>query len=853
VVEGFVRLSQSTGIGVEQLERLSFAAKAGGLDGDTLAKAFTKLDQALAKAAAGIPQQSALFHALGVSVKDASGNVRNANDVLGDLAERFSGMAGGASKAALAAEVFGSKNGAALIPLLNTLKETEAEADRLGVVINEAGVRAAAGFGENLHKLDAALEAVKLRVAAELGPSLTELTDQLLKSKEGADSLKELAETLAAGLKVLATAAVVAANGFEVLGKFIAANISAFVHLLSGDLNGALDDVKNFASDAVDEFKKAGDRLTAIWDPATKSLEGTGDAAKESADKAVLAWKAGELAATNYKEAVKELNKMVAEEGAKVASFGLGPVDQLIAKLDSGALSHGIKEFTGEAKKAREELIAIAKQLQDLTTQHANIQINFDLKQKIAAIQQDVAQQAVGFQNIGAPDAALRIAESLTGGFKDFASALQIYTEETEQAAKDFAASAKAQAAGQADEALHQKQFGEIRQANAEAAKRAAKAFEDIAKIQLADTEATINNINRGITAAGNQLASKLGDLGQVIQSGVQGFQSGGIYGAVAAVAIELFSRFKRFGEILEKANNQVAGLINQLSPVFETVTNGFEELQRALGDVSHVVGQLLTPIFSTVGKTFGYLAEIIAPIAGMVGDALQPLITILLTFQKIGEAIIPLQPAISVLATVFNGVASAILWVTHGIESAFADVLEGVRSLLASLGLNDLAKAVSTVELSIAQAAADAQTALDKLNEKLSANIADPFANSSNDVNDQQTQATVDTTTSSVGNLGKSATDATNSLKGFSSSLQLNNVPAGFKYNLRAFQAMGESGSLPNNLRSQTPNVTINVAGVAGVTVEQLVGLVMDGLNTQAFRNGGAPPLSTNPFGPHF
>ncbi len=59
-----------------------------------------------------------VFNALGVSVTDANGRLREGNAVFADLADRFSRMEDGSTKTALAIQIFG-ESGADLIPLLN--------------------------------------------------------------------------------------------------------------------------------------------------------------------------------------------------------------------------------------------------------------------------------------------------------------------------------------------------------------------------------------------------------------------------------------------------------------------------------------------------------------------------------------------------------------------------------------------------------------------------------------------------------------------------------------------------------------------------------------------------------------
>jgi hypothetical protein len=858
VADQMVKMSQISGLSVEQLSRLNFAASISRVSTEDLGIAMGKLNVAISKAGAGVSDQRALFNALGIAVKDASGNIRSTNDILGDVADRFSKMEGAAGKAQLATELFG-KSGKQLIPLLDKgregIAELSAEADRLGITLDSKSAEAAEHFNDNLEKLKRSSDALQVKVAGELAPAFGKLTDELLNSKNRGESLKQLVDVLTTALKLLATVAVGVASAFNIAGTTIGAAASIIADAVQGKWQQAKEGLAELGRSVSGDFAKLKERVETIWktttDTVTKEGEKQATATKKSSASVIASFEAQKKYLENLKEAMKGLTKMAEEYSAKVAGFDQGSVQQLAAKLESGELTNGIKITTEEMKKLRDRILDAATALEALERKKLAIEIDFRVQQSAQQTYRDVSNRARAFDNIGVTQDQQLRAFTEQSGFKNFSDALAEYSKQVDLQNRALGDVEQAKLRHDNDAAFAYQRVADNAKNAAEDASKAADAFNQLAEHQLRETEATINNINQGISAAGSQLAGKLGTLGSVIQAGVQGFQSGGIYGAIAAVAIELFSRFKRFGEILEKANNQVAGLISQLGPVFETMTDGFEQLQKALGNVSHIIGQLLAPVFSTVGKTFGYLAQVLAPIAGMVGIALQPLITILMTFQKIGEAVLPLQPAISILATIFNAVAYAILFVTQGMESAIATILEAIRSLLASIGLNDLAKAVSEIEISIAQAAQDAQAQLDKLNESLSANIADPFATSNNDVNNQTTETT-DTTTTSIDNLGKTADKTAQSIAKISQ--ELFNVPQGFKYNLRAYQAQQATGALGgSSIRQQLPQVVVQLSGVVGVTVEQLVGLVTEGINKQQFNNGGAPPTATGPYKPHF
>lgn len=169
-------MSQRTGVAVEDLAKLQYAAKLSDTSAEALGKGLIKLAPTITAAAAGAPESSKLFEKFGIAVRNADGSVRSSYEVLLDLADIFSTMPEGPQKTALAIEFFGKKMGAELIPLLNQgsagLKAMGDEAERLGLVLNKAQTSAAADFNDNLDRLAASSKATSVAIGNELIPTL---------------------------------------------------------------------------------------------------------------------------------------------------------------------------------------------------------------------------------------------------------------------------------------------------------------------------------------------------------------------------------------------------------------------------------------------------------------------------------------------------------------------------------------------------------------------------------------------------------------------------------------------------------------------------------------------------------
>lgn len=176
-------MAQKVGVSVEALSSLGYAAKLSGADTETLATSLRKLSQNMLAVAQGSTGPVATaFNALGVSVQQADGSLRASDQVLLDVAEKFARMEDGATKTALAVQLFG-KSGAELVPFLSQGRDgiaaLTAEADRLGITISGTTAARAGAFNDTLDRMRATFDGVVNKIAGEVLPSVNELGAKL--------------------------------------------------------------------------------------------------------------------------------------------------------------------------------------------------------------------------------------------------------------------------------------------------------------------------------------------------------------------------------------------------------------------------------------------------------------------------------------------------------------------------------------------------------------------------------------------------------------------------------------------------------------------------------------------------
>lgn len=169
------KASEKFGVAVGPLSALKYAAELNEVAFEGLATGLKFLNKSMAEG-------DKAFGAMGIRVKDSSGNLRTTEDVLLDVAEAFASYKDGATKTALALQLFG-KAGADMIPFLNQgkagIREAMEEARRLGVVISTDTAKAADEFNDNLTRLKTSSSGLAVSLASEVLPLLQGMAEYM--------------------------------------------------------------------------------------------------------------------------------------------------------------------------------------------------------------------------------------------------------------------------------------------------------------------------------------------------------------------------------------------------------------------------------------------------------------------------------------------------------------------------------------------------------------------------------------------------------------------------------------------------------------------------------------------------
>jgi hypothetical protein len=308
------KLSQKTGVAMKDVAGLQLAFRQSGVEATQLVPIMAKLSNAAVNG-------SEALKAMGVQSRNADGSLKGTRQLLGEVAEKFSGYQDGATKTALAVKLFGEE-GAKILPLLNQgaegLAQFDEMAQRLGLTLDEETGKRAEQFNDTLDLIGQGASGVGRQVAAQLLPVLNTMAGEFFRTMTEGDNLRKVADGLGVALKGLYSVAVGGVQIFANLGRIVGASAAAIMQVMEGNFSAARSIMQEAQADNKAAWEATTASIKRVW-------ESAGDSAVEAGAKIVGA----------TKRAAPEMQKLVTaarpvrDEFSKLA-------DQLAGKIVDG-------------------------------------------------------------------------------------------------------------------------------------------------------------------------------------------------------------------------------------------------------------------------------------------------------------------------------------------------------------------------------------------------------------------------------------------------------------------------------------------------------------------------------------
>ncbi len=176
VGEQLDKMSQRTGITVEALSELKFAAIQSGSDLESFEVSIRKMQKALGAAENGGFEAAQAFTTIGLSISELQG--LSPDKQFEKIAEAIGLINDPTQRAAAAIAIFG-KTGTSILPMIENLAELRQQARDLGITMDENTAKAASRLHEALNALKQQFAAISIAIASAVSPQVSALSETI--------------------------------------------------------------------------------------------------------------------------------------------------------------------------------------------------------------------------------------------------------------------------------------------------------------------------------------------------------------------------------------------------------------------------------------------------------------------------------------------------------------------------------------------------------------------------------------------------------------------------------------------------------------------------------------------------
>lgn len=173
-IDASTKASRAVGIQTELYTGLIHVMDLGGVSQESMNSSLKRFARNINDASNGIGTGKRAFEQLGISIKNSEGELKSQEQLLLEVADNFQKMENGASKTAIAQDIFG-RSGADLINVLNggskAMQEQLKSAEALGVVFDEKLGAKVEYFNDRLTEVATSIKGFRIQFVSAFSDS----------------------------------------------------------------------------------------------------------------------------------------------------------------------------------------------------------------------------------------------------------------------------------------------------------------------------------------------------------------------------------------------------------------------------------------------------------------------------------------------------------------------------------------------------------------------------------------------------------------------------------------------------------------------------------------------------------
>jgi len=176
--------SQRLGLSMQAFQEYQYVLGQNGMDIENLEEGFSTLRERMDEAADPNSDAAKLFNKIGVSAREADGDLRNIEEVFNEVLLAFTAMQEGTQKELDAKYLFGDSAGTNLLPTLNKagteIKELINQAHEFGLILSDEDIAAGVKLGDTIETTSQAFSTFATEFGVALMPAFQTFYDFLL-------------------------------------------------------------------------------------------------------------------------------------------------------------------------------------------------------------------------------------------------------------------------------------------------------------------------------------------------------------------------------------------------------------------------------------------------------------------------------------------------------------------------------------------------------------------------------------------------------------------------------------------------------------------------------------------------